>query len=320
MNSPGDIVGAAYQAWIDGSSGLDFVAEDVVWNCAHPVNELIGLEQTRAGFWAPLHNAMPDIERRPLVVVNGTSEGAYWQTNTGHLVGTFHRPLFGIPATGQTLFLRFTEMVRFDQAKIKACFIILDFLDAMNQAGVNPLRASPGHSGTIPAPASMDGIQPRNSDPAQSEITRELVTEMAAELARFDGRSLASMDLAKHWHPDFMWYGPAGIGTTRGIDGFRKHHQGPFVFAFPDRSIDRSEAFIAEGNYAAVGGWPHMSGTHTGHSGWMGMPPTGKEISMRVFDIWRRDKNLLVENWVAIDIIDMLMQMGLDVFEQMQQA
>ena len=36
-------------------------------------------------------------------------------------------------------------------------------------------------------------------------------------------------------------------------------------------------------------------------------------------DIWRREGDLLKENWVAIDIIDMCMQMGLDVFAMMKE-
>jgi hypothetical protein len=36
-------------------------------------------------------------------------------------------------------------------------------------------------------------------------------------------------------------------------------------------------------------------------------------------DIWRREGDLLKENWVGIDIIDMCMQMGLDVFAMMKE-
>ena len=36
-------------------------------------------------------------------------------------------------------------------------------------------------------------------------------------------------------------------------------------------------------------------------------------------DIWRREGALLKENWVAIDIPQILLQMGLDVFAQMRE-
>ncbi len=58
-----------------------------------------------------------------------------------------------------------------------------------------------------------------------------------------------------------------------------------------------------------------MHGTHSG-GGWLGLPPTGQQLELRVMDIWRREGDLLKENWVAIDICHMLDQMGLDVFAQ----
>lgn len=62
-----------------------------------------------------------------------------------------------------------------------------------------------------------------------------------------------------------------------------------------------------------------MHGTHTGHSGWLGLAPTGKNIELRVMDIWRREGDLLKENWVAIDIVHILLQLGYDVFGQMKE-
>jgi hypothetical protein len=38
---------------------------------------------------------------------------------------------------------------------------------------------------------------------------------------------------------------------------------------------------------------------------------------MRVMDFWRREGDRLDENWVMIDLIDLLAQMGLDVFARM---
>ena len=43
------------------------------------------------------------------------------------------------------------------------------------------------------------------------------------------------MQMPKFWHPRMNWYGPAGIGTGRGIAGFRNWHQIPFLNAMPDR-------------------------------------------------------------------------------------
>ena len=296
----------------------DYVADDVQWHVSAPINDLHNKTEMLTQFWQPLVTALPDIERKPFIHIESEYQGHQWIAGTGYFVGTFAHDLLGIPATNSTLYLRYTELVQLEAGKIKSCYIILDFLDAMNQAGVNPLRKSLGHDGLVMPPSTMDGLSQANVTASDSAKSQQLVIDMLDELGRFDGKSLESMQLQNFWHDDFMWYGPAGIGTTRGIEGFRKHHQGPFVFSFPDRSVDHKATLVAQGNYVSTGGWPHMHGTHS-VGGWLGLPPCNKELSLRVMDIWRRDGDLLKENWVAIDIIDMCMQMGLDVFAVMKE-
>ena len=296
----------------------EYLTDDVEWHVSAPINDLQTKAQIVDKFWQPLLNSLPDIERKPFITIENKYEGSTWLASTGYFVGTFVRDLFGIPATNRTLYLRYTELIKLDENKIAQCYIILDFLAVMDQAGVNPLRKSLGHSGLVMPPSTMDGLYRANVQTADSEKSQQLVIDMLDELGRFDGKTLDSMQLQNFWHSDFMWYGPAGIGTTRGIEGFRANHQGPFVFSFPDRSVDHKATLIAHGNYVATGGWPHMHGTHTA-GGWLGLPPCNKELSLRVMDIWRREGDLLKENWVAIDIIHMCLQMGLDVFAMMKE-
>ncbi len=63
------------------------------------------------------------------------------------------------------------------------------------------------------------------------------------------------------------WYGPAGIGSARGISGFRNWHQIPFLNGMPDRGQYLEEItyhFFGDfGNYAAVTGWPNAVQTIT---------------------------------------------------------
>ncbi|MEO0436959.1 MAG: ester cyclase [Pseudomonadota bacterium] len=292
------------------------VADDVSWQVAHPVNLAAGREALVRDWLEPLRASLPDLERRALIALE-SGDGSGWAAGTGFFVGTFSKPFFGIPASGRTLYLRYTELVRSANGLIVECYLIPDFLDAMLQVDVYPLRPSLGHTGLIPAPFTQDGLLPHSSDVARNNSTEKLVMDMLDELRAYDGVSLESMDLARFWHPDFMWYGPAAIGTTRGIEGFRAHHQGPFLEGFPDRDVDHHACTVACGDYVATGGWPHMHATHSG-GGWLGLPPSGVHLELRVMDIWRRDGDLLVENWVAIDICHMLQQMGLDVFAQMR--
>lgn len=39
---------------------------------------------------------------------------------------------------------------------------------------------------------------------------------------------------------------------------------------------------------------------------------------MRVMDFWRREGNLLRENWVLIDTIEYFLQLGYDLFERLR--
>jgi predicted ester cyclase len=50
----------------------------------------------------------------------------------------------------------------------------------------------------------------------------------------------------------------------------------------------------------------------------MGLPPTGRDVTMRVMDFYLHHEELIRENWVPIDLIDLLLQMGVDVFARMQ--
>ncbi|MCW0470032.1 hypothetical protein OH492_17130 [Vibrio chagasii] len=50
------------------------------------------------------------LKRRPSIIMQGEYEGRTWVNSTGYFVGMV-KPLFGIPATGKTLYLRYTEMV-----------------------------------------------------------------------------------------------------------------------------------------------------------------------------------------------------------------
>ena len=313
------IINNFYNALNDAGDIRDFALENIEFNVSYPINTVVGIESVQSNYWDILTAAMANIERKPFIEFASEYEGKEWHTATGYFVGTFANDLLKIPATGKSLYLRFTELVEFEEGKISKYYIILDFLDVMNQAGVNPLRRSLGHDGLIMPPTTMDGLKPEETSAEQADVTEKLVMDMLDELGRFDGKSLESMKLENYWHQDFMWYGPAGIGTTRGINGFRTHHQGPFVFSFPDRVVDHKATIIKKGNYVATGGWPHMHGSHL-VGGWLGLPPCGKELELRVMDIWRREGDKLKDNWVGIDIIHICKQMGLDVFKMMKLA
>ena len=128
-------------------------------------------------------------------------------------------------------------------------------------------------------------------------------------LLSFDGRDLASMPHEPYWAPGFMYYAGAGIGTCRGIEGFRAHHQIPFLRAFPDRTGTGHFVRVSQGPYAVTGGV--VRGTHAGE--WLGMTPTGRTIRVPVMDFYRLGPDgRIAENWLPIDVLGIAHQMGHD--------
>jgi hypothetical protein len=187
-------------------------------------------------------------------------------------------------------------------------YVLLEVAQQLIETGQWPLRPQLGES-WWPTPA-WPLVNPINSaDPADSAASLHLVESMIAGLMSYDGKSLSSMGMRRFWSPFFHWYGPGGIGSARGHARYEATHQQPFLTAFPDRVGGNHKCRIGDGMLVASTGWPSIRATHLG-DGFLGVPATKKAITMRVMDFWRRDGDWLVENWVMIDIVDLLAQMG----------
>ena len=312
------------ETWrVDGAGAyekqiLKRMTSDALWQGPHPINALHGRDAYLRDFLHPLMASFPDMERRADLLFGGQSIEARWVCSTGYYVGTFGADWLGIPATGNLAYLRYGEFVRMEKGRITASYVILDLLDLMRQAGISLLPPAIGVERLAPGPATRDGVLLDEQKEEESHKTLKLVDDMIFEgLHEYDGKNLDTMLHHLHWHPDFMWYGPGGIGTTRGIDGFKYWHQAPFLGALPDRKGGTHVARFSDGCYAASTGWYSLSATHTGGLLY-GLAPTGKKIGMRVMDFWRREGALLRENWVLIDTIEFCLQLGYDLFERLR--
>jgi predicted ester cyclase len=292
----------------------------------HPINELSRFSAASECFWKPLRHALPDVERRWDILAGGTDRGADWIGCLGHYVGTFDNDWLGIPATGGVVAVRFAEGHELRDGKIAQSYIFVDFLDLMRQAGYWPIAPSLGREMQWLSPMTHAGVILTPQAEAVSRRTHDFITRMHTGLGIADGQTLTHeiMDLieqedARHFHPNFLWYGPAGIGTTRGIKGFDDYHGHPFLIAFPDRGVRDIPHFIriSDGHYAVTGGWGYLQATHTGDD-FLGLPATGKHVAMRVMDFYRCSDTTICENWVPIDIPHLLLQMGVDVFGRMR--
>lgn len=298
-------------------------APDVVFRLAFPFESTTGVDAYVDKAYAPLLRALPDLERRDYIVMAGpTPEGDDWVGCGGYYCGTFQRPWLDIPATGHLVHMRFHEFYRFVDGKIVEMQALWDIPEVMMQAGAWPLQPSLGREWHVPAPASNDGIVPAPFDAQQGAATCQHIIDMLDHMKLHPSQGGPEvMQMDRFWHPRMTWYGPAGIGTGRGIDGFRKWHQIPFLNGMPDRGqyVDEiSYHFFGDRNFAAVTGWPDMYQSIT-HGGWLGIAPTGKKIEMRSLDFWRVENGLIRENWVLVDLLHMYDQIGVDVFERMRE-
>lgn len=230
-------------------------------------------------------------------------------------------PWLDIPPTGHFAHIRYHEFYRLEGGEVVEMQAIWDIPELMMQAGVWPLAPSLGRETLVPGPASQDGIVPGPYDAPRAETSRSLVIDMLTHMTRHPSQGGPEvMQMSRFWHPRMMWYGPAGIGTCRGIAGFRNWHQIPFLDAMPDRGQHPegiTHHFFADGDYAAVTGWPDMKQTLTG-GGWLGLPATGQTITLRSLDFWRIEGDKIRENWVLVDLLDVYAQLGLDVFTRMR--
>ncbi len=141
------------------------------------------------------------------------------------------------------------------------------------------------------------------ADQSNSDKSKALVARMVDGL---NDHVIEGMEA--FWTADMKWYGPAGIGTKPSLKAFQDEHQRPFLHAFSDKNAT-DEIRIAEGNYVAASGF--QDATHTGD--YLGIPASGKRVKIRYMDFWRVEDDKLVENWVLIDLLDFLEQLGYDI-------
>lgn len=301
----------------------DAYHEDARWRGSHPLNEMQGIRAIAEKVWQPLLHSFPDLERRDTILVGGNCYGTDLVGAVGHYCGTFRHDWLTIPATGRPIYIRYGEFHQMVGGKIAQSTVILDVLDVIRQAGFWPLPPSLGCEEQWPCPITADGIVLTEQDAEQSAASLKLTLDMQATLGAYDderraGRDgLLNMPQKQYWHPKMMWYGPCGIGTTRGLQGFVDYHQLPFRIAFPNRKGGNHYARIGDGKYSATGGWPSVLAVHRGGN-FLGTGPTGREVGMRVMDFYLADEGLIRENWVPLDIIHLLLQMDVDVFARMQ--
>ncbi|MCK5934538.1 MAG: ester cyclase [Fulvimarina manganoxydans] len=300
------------------------LAPEVLVHLCHPLGDLSGPDAFYDTAYGPLFAAVPDLERRDYIVMAGPSEdGSDWVGCAGSYAGRFTSAWMDIPPTRQHFHMRFHEFFRIAEGRVVEIQAIWDIPEVMMQAGAWPMAPSLGLQWHVPGPASQDGIVPGPYDEAAGQATCAHIVAMLDHMIRHPAQGGPEvMEMPRFWHERMSWYGPAGIGTARGIQGFRHRHQIPFLNAMPDRGQYPGQVthhFFGDRNYAAVTGWPNMMQTIS-QGGWLGIAPANQLVTLRSLDFWRVEKGLIRENWVLVDLLHLFDQLGVDVFARMREG
>jgi steroid delta-isomerase-like uncharacterized protein len=141
-----------------------------------------------------------------------------------------------------------------------------------------------------------------------SEQNKALVRRYNDEFWGEGNEALASELFAEN----LVDHDPAGQGLAPGREGMKQALRS-FRSAFPDLETS-FEHLIAEGDKVVLR-WK-ARGTHEGEL--LGIPPTGKQVTLKGVDILRIEDGKIAERWAEYDNLGLMQQLG--VVPEMAQA
>ncbi|MEY2776315.1 MAG: hypothetical protein RLY30_413 [Pseudomonadota bacterium] len=143
------------------------------------------------------------------------------------------------------------------------------------------------------------------NDLTKTEASLEAVAQMV------DGLNDHDIDgMGRFFHEGFVWRGNAGCGIKHGLREFQNNWQRPFQAAFSEK-VCIDEVRIAQGEWVAAFGY--QSAIHSGE--FMGIAPTGKLVEIRYMDFWHVREGRIDNNWVMVDFVGVMQQLGVDPLE-----
>lgn len=283
---------------------------DIAWHGPEPYNDIAGADALIDHFWRPLLRSFPDLKRRCDVLLAGRYRDRDWVSASGYFSGRFVEDWNGIRATGEETQIRFGEIMQLEAGKIVKTYLLLDLLDVMQQGGFRLGWEAPATEGLRPKVKCGSGVLQTPQDPAETRQTLLLVEAMLFGLVRKD------QPMSHYWHPEMTWNSPSGVGTACSLAEFLDKVHTVFLHGLSGTWEGSHNARYAEGRFAVSTGWPSLVAVHAGE--FLNVPASGNSLRWRIMDFWERSGDLLITNWVHIDMIDIFKQMGVDVFGMYQ--
>ena len=135
--------------------------------------------------------------------------------------------------------------------------------------------------------------------PMSTEVTKASVRRFYEEV--FNKKNRAAID--EFIDPNQVDHA-APPGTPGGLAG-AKQTIGMYLTAFPDLHFT-VEDMIAEGDKLVA----RLTVRGTQQGAFMGIPPTGKHVTVTAIDISRMAGGKSVEHWIEMDTLGMMQQLG----------
>jgi hypothetical protein len=296
-----------------------FTSDDYIWRGMHPFYTQRHAAAVSEVFFQPLRRSFSSIQRRQDIFLAGrnfsSKEEEDWVCSMGHLMALFDSDWLGIPSTGKLVFLPYVEFHRISEGAISETASFCDIISLIHQAGQHPLPEQTGASIINPGPRTHDGLLFDPQDPEEGGKTLALIRKMLDDLIS-SGVHSSKDELRSTWHEDMSWFGPAGIGAAYTIDRYEEQHQRPFADGLRNIEFLGHRCFFAEENYGCLFGWASLTMNSSG--GFMGLPASDCQTQMRLVDVYRREGDKLIENWIFIDLLHFLSLLGLDVLGRMK--
>jgi len=233
-------------------------------------------------------NAFPDLH---FIVEDQVADADNVVTRfTSH--GTHKGDLMGVPPTGRQVAISGINWFQIKQGRIAEEWTHFDRIGMMVQLGV---------ASTPPAGGPL--VEANPDRPEQLASLSDPRGVVGRWFARVDRGGMP--DVGQYVVDGYVDHNPPPVqGLGPGITGVRQVFQLALrAFGEFHHTIDAS---IAEGEKVAsrVTGY----GKHTGE--FLGIPPTGKQVSMSGITIHRVTNGKLAEHWAQIDALSLLQQLG----------
>ncbi len=249
-------------------------------------NGVEGYKAAVAGF----RHAFPDLEVAVTAEIGEEDRGVQRLTMRGTQTGEF----FGIPATGRSVTMSGIHIVRFAGGQVAEAWGVDDNLGLFQQLGAIPAPA------LSEPPSNPPLSRERERDPSPSPGVNKAVVRRLID-AFWNAGQTAVFD--EVFAPDYVDHNPVP-GQSPDREGFRQF-AGVLRTALPDMHSTVDD-LVAEGDRVA---WRYsLQATHTGPL--LGVPATGKPITMTGISIDRFAGGQIVERWSQLDTLGLLSQLG----------